>query len=152
MIAVVAATSAEGDALAALHESCFPDAWTSETFRRLIEQPGVTAWLAQTEGRNIGFVLARVALDESEILSLGVSPALRRRGTGALLLAHAARQAAAAGAVKIFLEVGAGNGPALRLYRKSGFHEVGRRRGYYGNGTEDGLTMRADLPLTPLGN
>jgi ribosomal-protein-alanine N-acetyltransferase len=47
----------------------------------------------------------------------------------------------------MFLEVRPSNAKALALYRRAGFQQVGRRRGYYPgeNGREDALIMR--LPL-----
>ena len=40
------------------------------------------------------------------------------------------RRLAAFGARTVFLEVEESNMPARRLYRRAGFHEVGRREGY----------------------
>jgi len=46
----------------------------------------------------------------------------------------------------VFLEVDEGNEPARRLYRRAGFREVGRRKGYYpaGKGAA-ALILRRDL-------
>jgi ribosomal-protein-alanine N-acetyltransferase len=44
----------------------------------------------------------------------------------------------------VFLEVGEQNTPACRLYRRAGFHEVGRRQGYYDGGAT-ALVLRRDL-------
>ena len=76
----------------------------------------------------------------------------RRQGFAARMMVAAATQAAEAGATKMFLEVGTENAAAQGLYRKLGFEEVGRRRGYYRDGSGDGITMRVDLPLSRLGN
>jgi [ribosomal protein S18]-alanine N-acetyltransferase len=52
------------------------------------------------------------------------------------------------GAGAMFLEVAAANGPALALYAREGFTEVGRRRRYYSDGT-DALVLRRDLDGQP---
>jgi len=94
------------------------------------------------------FVLSRKAADEAEILCIVVSPSRRRDGLArALLSAHLARLAAT-GVAQIFLEVEEGNEAAQRLYRRFGFVEVGRRKGYYPK--SDGsrataIAMRLDL-------
>ncbi len=152
MIAVFVAGREESCALASLHKSCFDQGWSADTCDRLLASPGTFAVLAREGSENVGFVLARVAADEAEILSVGVSRPARRQGIGARILSAAARGAAAAGATKLFLEVGTENVAALTLYRKLGFREVGRRPGYYRDGSGDGLTMRAELPLAGLGN
>jgi ribosomal-protein-alanine N-acetyltransferase len=51
---------------------------------------------------------------------------------------------AALGVGRIFLEVEEGNRPALRLYARAGFTEVGRRPGYYAGGAA-ALVLRRDL-------
>jgi ribosomal-protein-alanine N-acetyltransferase len=45
----------------------------------------------------------------------------------------------------LVLEVRASNHPALTLYRRLEFVEIGRRTGYYQNPAEDALLMRLDL-------
>ena len=41
----------------------------------------------------------------------------------------------------LMLEVRAGNEPAIALYRKHGFVEVGRRKNYYEKPREDAILM-----------
>jgi ribosomal-protein-alanine N-acetyltransferase len=41
----------------------------------------------------------------------------------------------------MFLEVAAGNAAALRLYRRLGFREIGRRPRYYGPHEADGAIV-----------
>lgn len=114
--------------LARLHGACFADAWSEAALAELLASPGAFAFLA---GEDEGFVLARAAAGEAEILSLGVIPALRRRGIARRLLSAAAGEAKRRGADRLFLEVAIDNGPALALYRRAGFAKVGRRAGYY---------------------
>jgi [ribosomal protein S18]-alanine N-acetyltransferase len=78
------------------------------------------------------------APDEAEILNLAVDPAWRRRGVGAALLEAVLERASGA----IFLEVAESNSPAIALYRKQGWVDVGRRSGYYNHGTVNAVVMK----------
>lgn len=80
---------------------------------------------------NDGFVLFQLLPPEAEILTLAVDPAAQGRGLGAVLLHVAGELAARAGAETLFLEVAEDNATARELYARAGFHETGRRRGYY---------------------
>lgn len=121
------------EALASLHRELFTPAWTSDDFAALIAHAGSIALLARSgDGRlPVGFILGRVAADEAEILTLGVSRRAQRQGLGARLVAELARRAAEHGATRLFLEVAADNTAARLLYQGQGFSEVGRRPGYY---------------------
>ena len=82
--------------------------------------------------------------DEAEILTLAVRPSARRAGLGGRLVEAAVVRAAALGAERMFLEVAEGNVAARALYARSGFVEMGRRRGYYSHADgsrEDALTL-----------
>jgi [ribosomal protein S18]-alanine N-acetyltransferase len=78
------------------------------------------------------------APDEAEILNLAVDPAWRRRGVGAALLEAVRERARGA----IFLEVAESNSPAIALYRKQGWVDVGLRSGYYNHGTVNAVVMK----------
>ncbi len=95
-----------------------------------------------------GMVLARVAADEADILTIAVAPDVRRRGLGRALLLAAMAEAGRRGAKSMFLEVGVDNAAAAALYASCGFAQVGRRRGYYASGG-DALVMRAALRPSP---
>lgn len=127
--------------LAGLHARAMPDAaWDEAAFARLLGLPGVFAFAG--EG---GFVLARSAADEAEILMLAVLAKARRRGLGRQLLRSAAAEARRRGARRLFLEVAEANLPAVGLYRAEGFAEAGRRRRYYADGA-DALVLALNLP------
>jgi ribosomal-protein-alanine N-acetyltransferase len=128
--------------LAALHKTSFPDPWDASAIEKLLAGPGVFAFFTLD-----GFVLARVAGGEAEILTLAVAPPARGQGLGRALLQAAATHAAADGAENIFLEVGADNPAALALYASLGFARVGRRRAYYDG--RDAWIFKAGLPLSP---
>jgi ribosomal-protein-alanine N-acetyltransferase len=102
---------------------------------------------AGNRGAPAGFMLSRRAADEAEILTVAVAPAERGRGIARALLARHLGRLAALGITRVFLEVDDGNRPALRLYARAGFREVGRREGYYARaeGARAALTLRRDL-------
>lgn len=125
-------------ALAALHAACFPDPWNAAAISALLVAPDTFAYAHED-----GFVLARAAGGEAEILTLAVAPAARGRGLGRRLLQAAIARARELGAETMFLEVGTENPAALALYAGLGFTKVGTRKGYYGGG--DALVLR--LPL-----
>jgi ribosomal-protein-alanine N-acetyltransferase len=128
--------------LAAIHQAAFPpdECWSSDVMALHLGVPGAFG-LLDPRG---GMILARVAADEAEVVTLAVHPASRRQGLGEGLLRAAQDHARQNGARAMFLEVDVENTVAQRLYARLGFTEVGRRPHYYASGT-DALVLRADL-------
>ncbi len=136
--------------LATLHAQCFALGWTEASFYQSMAAANVISWLALLgpERDPVGFMVVRVVEDEAEILTLGVLREHRRRGIARQLLAQAATRASSAAAIALFLEVAEGNQAARELYRKAGFHVVGRRANYYplpDGSSEAAIVMRRDL-------
>ena len=129
--------------IAGMHHVCFAEPWNEKAMGELLALPGTFGWLAGGDQPQ-GFVLARVAADEAEILTIMVLPPYRRQGLAHLLLGRVAEQAKKQGVITLFLEVAASNGTAFDLYTKVGFREVGRRKRYYANGG-DALMMALSL-------
>ena len=69
----------------------------------------------------VGFVLAQLAADEAEILTIGVAKDWQRKGIGRRLVEGVARAAQRAEAKKLFLEVAADNDAAMELRKKEGY-------------------------------
>lgn len=131
-------------AIAALHKASFQRGWSEDEIYRLLVDPNVIAHRATIGETLAGFILSRMAAGEAEILSVAIAPARRRRGFSRPLLDLHLRRLAGLGIRTVFLEVDEHNVPAGRLYRRMGFHEVGRRKGYYEN-SATALVLRRDL-------
>lgn len=138
--------------VARVHAEDFARPWSGDEFAALIEQDTVFGYAAREVGRPeaglAGFVLARVAADEAEILTVAVARAHRRAGLGRALMDAVLRELHAERAESLFLEVDEANLPALALYRRLGFEQVGRRPGYYehaGGPRTGALVMRRAL-------
>lgn len=111
-------------------DPAYGEAWTSAQCAGLMPMPGVWLSLARSDGDVIGFALGRIVLKEAELLLLAVRQDGQRKGVGQMLLDRFILVAASRGADRLHLEVRAGN-PAMNLYLKAGFAEVGRRKNYY---------------------
>jgi [ribosomal protein S18]-alanine N-acetyltransferase len=133
--------------LARIHAECFDDSWDETAFDAFLRDP---LTFALTAGEGDAFILVRVAADESEILSLGTRPDVRRRGHARALVRAAAMEAQRRAAERMFLEVAADNEAALTLYQVEGFRPVGHRPGYYVNADGaivDAVILSAALPF-----
>lgn len=108
---------------------------------------GYSCWLLRVDGKRAGYAVMMVVMDEAHLLNIGVARAQQGKGYGKFLLDHVRDEALRAGAVQLFLEVRPSNEAALAMYRKRGFAEVARRKGYYParGGREDALIMRREL-------
>lgn len=131
--------------LQAIHWESLHTNWNTEEIKQTLKSSDAFGFVAKSVSKIQGFILCRVAAEEAELLTMAIDAAFRRQGTGRALLAAAEKEAARRGAVAMFLEVAADNAPAHRLYEKTGFFQVGQRRGYYGRGTTDALVLRRDL-------
>ena len=119
--------------LSAIHASAFARPWSAQDFEGFLAERQITAdgLFLDRDAQPSGFVLSRRAADEAEILSVALAREARGRGHARLLLASHLQALAHAGVRRVHLEVEDGNEPALALYRRLGFVEVGRRDGYY---------------------
>ena len=133
---------AHAAAMAAIHRLAFPPAetWGTDAIALQLALPGVIGWL----DRRGGMILARVAADEMEVLTLAVAPTARRLGLGTKLLDAAMTVATSSGARTAFLEVSINNVAARTLYARAGFTPTGRRPRYYADGS-DALVLRRTL-------
>jgi [ribosomal protein S18]-alanine N-acetyltransferase len=97
----------------------------------------------ETAGRIAGYAILMPALDEVHLLNIGIARALQCKGLGEKLLNIIIMLSKEQKFVRMLLEVRLSNAPALALYRKAGFTEIGIRRDYYPAGLEreDAIVM-----------
>lgn len=141
---IAALTALSADAF----DARYGERWTGTQLVGTLSQPGIWVDIVEATEGPVGFSLARLVVDEAELLLVATAPLYRRSGLGRQLVLRALKTAKTRGAAGIFLEVRESNVAAIRLYRSIGFHEIGRRKGYYrgSDGTvHDALTMRRRL-------
>jgi [ribosomal protein S18]-alanine N-acetyltransferase len=143
--------SDKAEQCAAIHAVAFAHSWSAAEFETMLSSKsslGVAA-LDPSTSELRGFSLVRIAADEAEILTIAVHPSFRNRGVGRALLADNLSRLGALHVRSLFLEVERGNAPALALYSRAGFREVGQRPGYYRKPdapSVGALVLKKDLP------
>ena len=127
--------------LAALERACFSHPWSEAMLAEELYNDNASLVAAEGEdGTVLGYGMVRAVLDEGCLERIAVVPAYRRQGVAEELLSAFLRFGQAHLAF-LTLEVREGNAPAIALYEKHGFYEVGRRKGYYDDPKEDAILM-----------
>ena len=133
-------------AVMVLEEELFaPDTWTAAMYRDELSR-GDTRWylVAEDDGALVGYAGLIAYPDEAHVATIGVAAARQGEGIGALLLDALLAEADRRGSPVVLLEVRADNEVAQGLYRRRGFAEIGRRRGYYQPSGADAVVMKRE--------
>ena len=140
-------TPAHLNGAAELEKLCFSSPWGASSLE-----------LLTNDGIGVGYVLTvpaapgaeptvaayggmLITVDEGQITNVAVHPDHRRKGFGAAIVRALLRHAKDARLESVSLEVRASNTAAIELYKRAGFAEAGRRKGFYTKPTEDALVM-----------
>lgn len=127
--------------VAALERACFSRPWSEESLQSELWNDSAVIIVAESEdGSVLGYAGLQTVLDEGYITNVAVDNTYRRQGIADELIAAFVRFGQAKLAF-LTLEVRASNAPAIALYAKHGFVEVGRRKNYYDDPKEDALLM-----------
>lgn len=144
---VRAAVPDDATAIADLEvENLGADAWSAGLVEQGVsgELPTVQYVVAEVAGSVVGYAAASIVADIAELQRIAVTPARRRTGLAAALLAAVVAAAKAQRADRLLLEVREDNAGALAFYAEQGFVEIDRRRRYYRDGAT-AIVLR--LPL-----
>lgn len=128
--------AADVAAVAKIEKSVQSHPWTLKQF-----EDAVTAYqstVIEQQGQVLGFCILQPVLDEANLLLMAIDPAQQGQGLGYQLL-EASVAMLKNNPVQIFLEVRETNIAAIKLYEKSGFHQIDLRKNYYpgSNGTRE---------------
>ena len=131
-------------AVVEIEKKCFSSPWSEKSFQDSISRED-TIFLVCEEGSITGYIGMYISFDEASITNVAVSPEFRKRGYGERLVAEAKLAAKEANAENIFLEVRVSNEPAISLYKKMGFEELGIRKKFYEHPVEDAIIMKVGI-------
>lgn len=134
-------------------EECRLCIWSAEAYRsEIARDDSIMLRASDLNGEFAGFAVGRVFdlggdKKSVELTNIGVRQAFRNQGFGSLLLRSFLNHCRGVGVDSVVLEVRESNANAIRFYERLGFVLTGRRKGFYSDPREDGLTMR--LALSP---
>ena len=120
--------------------SDFDDFWNYNILKEELESSNSKYIIAKTnDGEIIGFAGIKIILDNADIMNIVVKKSWRKQGVGNLLLNNLISLCKELNLVSLSLEVNEDNLPAIHLYEKFGFKQVGVRKNYYCG--KDGIMM-----------
>lgn len=130
--------------IAQLEKLCFSMPWSENSVRSELNN-ALSLWIvAEDCGSVVGYVGSQTVLGEADMMNLAVHPDYRRQGVGEKLINELISRLKEQGSHVLILEVRLSNAPAIALYEKLGFVQVGRRPNYYSNPKEDALILRKE--------
>ena len=131
--------------IAELERKCFSDPWSEKSIASELDNC-LSCWLvAEEQGKVVGYVGSQSVLDMADMMNIAVDPDFRRQGIAEKLILAMTQKLNEKGIIALLLEVRVSNAPAIALYEKLGFEQVGRRPRYYHNPREDALILRKEL-------
>lgn len=127
-----------------LERCCFSDPWSRAMLEPELSNP-LSLWLVGVcDGQVVGYVGSQSVLDGADMMNIAVHPQYRKQGIAQRLILELISLLQDRGVKSLALEVRASNKPAICLYQKLGFVQVGRRPGYYRNPKEDAFILRKE--------
>ena len=131
--------------VAQLEQLCFADPWSEKSIASELTSKWSYWLVAVEDDRVVGYIGSQSSIDESDVMNVAVHPDYRRKGIAEKLINHLVEELKNRGSHALLLEVRASNAPAIALYEKLGFTQVGCRKNYYHNPREDALILRKDF-------
>ncbi len=122
----------------------FDDFWTYDILNDELNNPNSEYFVAKLENNILGFAGIWKSVDDVHITDIVVKKTNRNSGVGSKLLEKLISTAISENFKAITLEVNENNLPAINLYLKYGFKNVGLRKKYYDN-KYNAIIMTKDL-------
>ena len=138
--------------VAELEKLCFSAPWSENAVRGELTNP-LSLWIVAVDGDTVaGYIGSQSVMGEADMMNVAVSPSYRRQGIAEKLVVSLVEKLTAQKVSSLTLEVRASNEPAIALYEKLSFVQVGRRPNYYTKPKEDALILRKEWRCENSGN
>ncbi len=145
MMEILRMNESHVEQVAQLEKLSFSDPWSANAIASELSN-NLSLWLvAMDADKLVGYVGSQSVMGWTDMMNIAVHPDYRRQGIAEALIAALSQSLKALGNECLTLEVRPSNAPAVALYHKLGFVQVGCRPNYYHNPREDALILRKQL-------
>jgi ribosomal-protein-alanine N-acetyltransferase len=129
-----------------IDQLCYPPgiAYDRIVMAYYLGAPSAFCKLAEVDGEVAGFIITHRRRTVAHIITIDVLEDYRRMHIGSELLLAAENDAKLQGVSRMDLETATTNKPAIALWKKHGYREIGTVKNYFGRGL-DAYEMQKDL-------
>lgn len=125
--------------------SDFDNFWSYNVLKQELENENTTYVIAKENSDVVGFAGISICLDEATLNNIVVKKSCRGRGIGGELLESLIDICGDLNVKTFTLEVDVSNEPAIHLYEKFGFKNLGIRKKYYNNSRDAYIMTKYDI-------
>ena len=125
--------------------SDFDNFWSYNVLKQELENKNTTYIVAKENDEIIGFAGIMICLEEATLNNIVVKKSFRNKGIGGELLEALIELCSEMSIHSFTLEVNVNNIPAIKLYEKFGFKNLGIRKKYYNNATDAYIMTKTDI-------
>lgn len=119
--------------------------WSIEQILETLDTESSLLHYATIDEEIVGFIMASVTLDIVDVFIVVVSEAYKKRSIGTKLFEALIAYSHENNMAEIILETRITNKPAIGLYERVGFQQVGLRKAYYSSPIEDAILMKKEI-------
>ena len=125
--------------------SDFDNFWSYNVLKQELENENTIYVIAKENEDVVGFAGISICLDEATLNNIVVKKSCRGRGIGGELLESLIDICGDINIKTLTLEVDISNEPAIHLYEKFGFKNLGIRKKYYNNSRDAYIMTKYDI-------
>lgn len=125
--------------------SDFDNFWSYNILKQELENENTTYIIAKKNNEVVGFAGISICLDEATLNNIVVKKSCRGHGIGSELLEALIEICSDLDLKSFTLEVSVSNEPAINLYKKFGFKNLGIRKKYYNNSLDAYIMTKYDI-------
>lgn len=130
--------------IAALEKECFSSPWSEKAVLESYYSD-TKFFLFEENEKILGYAGLQAVLDEGYVTNIAVTKLARGRGIGKALVDNLINFGKDKNLAFISLEVRESNIPAISLYTKCGFKDMGKRKNFYKDPAEDAKILTKEF-------